>query len=390
MTLNSFLLDVNLRSRETSASRLPLIAPEVARLDPDIILLQEVWGGYYRRYLQRAFADRGWRFSTYDCRMPTACASSKLTAGLAATAGLTAVGASRAARWSRRAFICAGAGSLLLAGSSAVAANTLRDYGNGLLIISRWPIADTTAMSFRTHTRMDEALVYKGAVRARIQVPGSGPLDVVNTHLGARTYDFERGGYDSQTVSANDRQLDELAEWLKAGAGNSTGPEQTSPLMARAMVVAGDFNFNPWVVRRGKITDQTSPSYAKLVREAPQGLGLSDSFTAANGAGVDGYTGGTATAFGAGQRDRKPPERIDYIFTSKAVSVKSSRVVLNDVIRHRCDSERLMMDHKLHELPLHVSDHFGLLSELALPNTTGQPNDNPDTRTHGPMAGYGL
>ena len=337
LTLNTFLLDVNLRSRQTSIQRLPLIAPEVCRLEPDIVVLQEVWGGDYRRYLEDAFAQRGWPFSTHACPIPMACASTRWATGLAAIGGVSALQVPRTSRWSRRMFLGAAAGSMFLAGTAAFAAHTLRDFGNGLLIISRWPIVETTAMSFRTHSRLDEALVYKGAIRARIRVPGVGDLDVVNTHLGARTFEISKGAYSPATVRANDQQVDELVAWLRSGAGSVRDP-------AAAKVVAGDFNFNPWVVSKGKITGQRSPSYGKLVDAEPRGLGLTDSFVAANAMNADGFTGGTATAYGAapaGETRPKPPERIDYIFACQNIGVQSSEVVLNDVIRDRPDGPRL-------------------------------------------------
>ncbi|MEO1336549.1 MAG: endonuclease/exonuclease/phosphatase family protein [Myxococcota bacterium] len=375
LTLNTFLLDVNLRSRATLALRLPLIAPEIARLNPDVIMLQEVWGRRYRRYLQQAFAQLGWGYSAYACPIPAACAGTKLTAGFASFAGLSAVQGARASRRHRRAFIGTAIGSLVLTGASAFAANTLRDYGNGLLIISRWPVRETSAMSFRVHTRWDEALVYKGAIRASIEAPGPAYIDVVNTHLGARTFDFTRGAYEPGTVRANALQLDELMAWIRADArsGAEGAPEAT--------VVAGDFNFDPWVVEDGAITSRRNLSYGKLVDAGPEGLGLIDSFVAANGVTVGGFTGGTAprgtppraTATGGdasqtSRRCQKPPERIDYIFVSQAVSVTSSQVVLNEVIRDRADKDHLRQTHGLESLPLHVSDHFGLLSTVELPS----------------------
>ena len=369
LTFNTFLLDVNLAARKTSAQRLPLIAPEIARLEPDVIMLQEVWGESYRKYLRHALAERGWRYSSQACAQPTPCASTKLAGGFAAVGSLSATQVARTSRWNRRAFIGAAAGSMFLAGSAAYAARTLRDYGNGLLIVSRWPIVETAAMSFRTYSRLDEALVYKGAVRARVVVPDAGPIDVVNTHLGARTYDLDRGAYSPVTVRANDQQVDELTEWLRTGAGAAGG-------VVPSMIVAGDLNFNPWVVSGGKITERRSPGYGKLVDPEPEGLGLIDTYAAVHGTSVGGFTGGTATGYGAppaGETRAKPPERIDYIFTSKTVRVKSSNVVLNDRLPERGDGERWKRELGIEAIPLHVSDHFGLLSAVELPTNDSGP-----------------
>ncbi|MCP5762569.1 hypothetical protein NL346_28670, partial [Klebsiella pneumoniae] len=62
-------------------------------------------------------------------------------------------------------------------------------FGNGLMILSRFPIArEQPALAFENFTRADEVFVRKGAIAVEIEAPGGLRLLVCNSHLGAVSF----------------------------------------------------------------------------------------------------------------------------------------------------------------------------------------------------------
>jgi endonuclease/exonuclease/phosphatase family metal-dependent hydrolase len=64
-------------------------------------------------------------------------------------------------------------------------------FSSGLLILSRYPIDETARITYSRCGGFD-CFANKGALYARIQVPGAGPVSVFNTHLNANGYEAAR------------------------------------------------------------------------------------------------------------------------------------------------------------------------------------------------------
>lgn len=140
--------------------------------------------------------------------------------------------------------------------------------GDGLLILSRYPIRETKSLAFSRRTdrplRLDgEQLAHKGALLARVETP-SGLLDVYDVHFVA---DYKKyGNAEVRRVQAR-----ELAAWI---AKESAG---------RPAVLAGDLNM--------KASDSDFPLIAER-------LGFADgcALAAENGCGAS-----------------RGPRRIDFV-----------------------------------------------------------------------------
>lgn len=97
-------------------------------------------------------------------------------------------------------------------------------FGDGLVILSRYPIRDHKFEAFRDFTSLEEFWVAKGTLAARIGTPG-GDTMVVNTHLGA--------GSSMRHIRSRLGQIDQLASFVHGLP------------KVRDCFVTGDFNFAP-------------------------------------------------------------------------------------------------------------------------------------------------
>ncbi len=97
-------------------------------------------------------------------------------------------------------------------------------FGDGLVILSRYPVRNFWFTHFHEFTSMEEFWVAKGALGARIEMTG-GDIVVVNTHLGA--------GSSIRHMRSRLGQIDRLASFIDGLP------------KARDLFVTGDFNFAP-------------------------------------------------------------------------------------------------------------------------------------------------
>lgn len=91
-------------------------------------------------------------------------------------------------------------------------------FGSGLLTLSRHPIRYGRCDRFR-NAAVPDSLAAKGMTLARLDVPGFGEIDVVNTHLQARRFPGVRL-----------RQVEELGRFVQENTGDAV------------TVMAGDLN----------------------------------------------------------------------------------------------------------------------------------------------------
>lgn len=252
-----------------------------------------------------------------------------------------------------------------------------RTMGNGLLILSKLPMrGETQSLVFSNSTRkvslgmrgaveLDEVFVNKGAIRTEIQVPGLGWVPFYNTHLGALTFDHERNAYAREgELSRHAEQLSELVAWI-----NETRRRLE-------VVVFADLNMSPMEHVPGQ-GYSTNPSSAYLTIQAPMvengepgGPDLLDAF----GKLHDRFDGTPEWTFDA---ENNPyvsdgffghSEVIDYVFISNKsrMSVNSAEVVFGQPDPTLASA----VDADGKPLPGFLSDHYGVLVELGLPDRT--------------------
>lgn len=108
---------------------------------------------------------------------------------------------------------------------------SLRIFGGGLMIISKYPVADTQELVFDKGSHSD-AFVTKGVLYAKLRV-GSSYVHVFNTHLQA-SYGHEFEATDNTYTIIRKKQLKKFAAFVQRVTANDNYP----------ILLAGDFNVN--------------------------------------------------------------------------------------------------------------------------------------------------
>lgn len=124
--------------------------------------------------------------------------------------------------------------NLHVVGSSAPSALkylTLRIFGGGLMIMSKYPIVETQEIMFDKGSHSD-AFVTKGVLYAKIKVDTSY-VHVFNTHLQA-SYGYEFNFEENTYSTIRKKQLKKLAAFIQRVTSKDTYP----------ILLAGDFNVN--------------------------------------------------------------------------------------------------------------------------------------------------
>jgi endonuclease/exonuclease/phosphatase family metal-dependent hydrolase len=195
--------------------------------------------------------------------------------------------------------------------------------GNGLLVLSRFPLARERVRRFSALTRTQEILASKGAMLVDLVTP-QGPVTLINTHLGS--------GFTARMAKRRVMQLQELFEW-------TADIPRENPV-----ILAGDLNLNPYSKNYEFLCEWIEGRYDGV---------SGDTFRQANPA-TSGYT-----YYRSRSRGRKGTdacglaERLDYIFvlcspeSTVRIAVLESAVVLD-----------------VPKSPL--SDHCGVLTRMAI------------------------
>lgn len=311
LTYNVWLLDLpfQLGSHDNSA-RLAVIPHELAKLDADIIALQEVWSESHKKTLKKDLQSMGYPH-IYSEDIP--------------------------ASWLLRGWI-----------------------GNGLLIASKYPLilsADPQdrILAFTDFTRPDEYLARKGALHVRVNIKNFGEVSFYNTHLGAVSFEPSRKAFNPTHESRRQKQAQELFQFVQRTKEN------------RAVILAGDFNAHSHVFSGGQYTDRVAEDYHKFtcwtfdIISNQDCLNLQDSYAHVHSVKIlhglkmmkSNLYSGSAFFY----KEPSPPQRIDYIFISVTDKIKihHSEMVL---------TENLKIQHRAQDLPL--SDHFGFLTIIEL------------------------
>jgi len=132
----------------------------------DLIVMQEVWLDQYREELINEFQKRGYKYSAF---------------------GRPCVGWKES--WGIRGFL-----------------------GNGLLVLSKYPLSSPEVMKFSKYTRIEEYITYKGALYVQVQVPSLGWIDLFVSHLGAFSTLLKNNIADSFHVDHLEKKLIQARE----------------------------------------------------------------------------------------------------------------------------------------------------------------------------------
>ncbi len=342
LTLNTWLLRLPFRVSLAPEidERAALVPGLVAATGADIVLCQEVWDSQLRNQLRAAFSKHGYPYEA--SQIPELSFTLPGQSPGALTGLLPLCLASLFPGGTNLGVVSALSGSALamVAASSLLIDRMKKTMGNGLQIFSRYPLGPRfDAFAFSTSTRPDEAFVAKGALRASVQVPSLGWIDVYNSHLGAVDFDSRKGNYDLSQGARRGQQAAELAQWIQK--------TRTS----ESALLGVDLNAAPREVGATRATYEHGLF-------APGGeLDFEDTFEVVGARGAPGHTDDSRNPYKkSGHFSNSPDARIDYIFASQ-----SSRLVPTE--------SQVIFDQPLcgaGKGPARLSDHYGVLTEFAI------------------------
>jgi len=126
---------------------------------------------------------------------------------------------------------------------------SLRIFGGGLMIMSKYPIVDTQEITFDKGSHSDK-FVTKGVLYAKIKVDSSY-IHVFNTHLQA-SYGYEFDFSSNPYSNIRKKQLKKFAEFVQRVTAKDSYP----------ILLAGDFNVN---ARAGPEDGSDSKEYTEML-----------------------------------------------------------------------------------------------------------------------------
>ncbi|MFI5309925.1 MAG: endonuclease/exonuclease/phosphatase family protein [Gemmatimonadales bacterium] len=303
-------------------SRLRLLPQKVLETGADILIFQEVWRDARKRDLIERFRQLGYRYSI----------RSKDDGGAFERGAI----------------------------------------GNGLLIISRYPLSpERDLLRFSKYTRGYEYFARKGAIKTSVSIPGLGWIDLVDAHMGAVATEKANGRpdhFNGHDLSVLADQVRELVRFISRSASSGI------------VLAAMDMNAHYQVLEHGSYQASFAPEYTMLTCAglgvvtrvvSTDCLGLKDTFRAVHGfESTPSWTYDTHSNryAGDGMFAVEPPGVLDYIFVNenpKLVPV-SSEIVFKERPAD-ADGRTIGLGPRM-RVPEHLSDHYGVLTTFAIRN----------------------
>lgn len=284
LTLNCGLLRIGALGR-TLLQPAPFIAERLAALpaalrsvDADIVALQEIYKVAHKREVMAALADR-WPHAAFPRGRP------------------------------------------------------LHKLDSGLLVLSRFPIAEAAFHPFKVGPRDEKAFVHRGVFATTHDIPGLAQIRLLSFHTtaGGTRHDPESAEADALRAVQIDAILDRAEDGMKDAA----------------TFLIGDLNAGP-PVSMGNYRQVIARGYADLFAE---GVGEAAAATA--------VTWDSQQPLNRrGPHAHQRPQRIDHVFVKRAWldtwRVADARLVLNEPIVPLPDGGRVT-----------VADHYGVYVRLA-------------------------
>lgn len=163
--------------------------------------------------------------------------------------------------------------------------------GNGLLILSRHPLADVRFEPFAGRDLLHR-FYQQGFLMVTVQHPDLGSLKIVNAHLSISA--FLRHPESAPSIACRNREIARMLEVARS---------------YDADVLGGDFNCGP---------RNAAANYEAIVS-----AGYLDSFAACNGADAAGHSWSRSNAIvAAGRYHYLPDHRVDHLFFNHRPSAR--------------------------------------------------------------------
>lgn len=202
--------------------------------------------------------------------------------------------------------------------------------GVGLMVLSRYPLAQHETREFGCNLPDERLLAPKGYQYFEVNVPALGWIPMFNVHLTA-------GGvfHDPESERANSTRTGQVAELLRAARTAS-----------RVRILAGDFNAGPTVSRK---------NYDEIVN-----AGYVDCYQIFGDDRKDAITWDITNPLNTNGPHRKSPsQRIDHVFVTNDVGIGAS-----------AGATTILLQEPLVEVPdgrcVTVSDHYAVRATLTL------------------------
>ena len=307
LSYNAYLLPADNLALATSDQRLYFLPDALARTDADIIILQEIWTDKAQQSLKTGMLAKGYQ-------------------------------------------------GYLLDSKSLVPPFFL---GNGLMIFAKNTIraaGQPEFLAWRESAGFDRA-AKKGALRVPFEVQGIGRIEVYNAHTSFLPWDASNHDYNYTEKDVLLSQIQQLSEWARQSTAN-------------VKLLGADLNTAPfvWDRARGGFDAGRANGFYDQIRQVfddpfahvkPECPFTCDTWDNQNNAlianGLFGSRNGSLYS-------PEPNAKYDYVMFAGA----GTRVIKTGTAMH----ETFNLTYNSKQIAAPLSDHFGIITELAIPLQT--------------------
>ncbi len=213
---------------------------------------------------------------------------------------------------------------------------------NGLMILSKYPITESSSEYYTDVPLLEKLLVRKGYIESRVVLPGGKDVHIVNTHITTGVIKKPQSKVVRAFRTSENRELE---SFIKARQGIPS-------------IITGDFNCSPSKVSIENFKDLLDNDWTSTY----------DSYHLNDTQALDEDTHATWSITNPlnihSTYDHSPSQRIDHIFLSRYASdtfnVAGSEIVFTSPAVSLPETD----DEVNNVTKVTVSDHFGLLTTL--------------------------
>jgi hypothetical protein len=232
---------------------------------------------------------------------------------------------------------------------------TYTALGNGLMVLSRYPLGKATFTPWDNFTRKAETTSLKGILQVDVTL-GAKTVELFVAHTSTAKYECAQADefglglaatcdYNAQDGVARLRQIQLILDTMKKA--RDSHPE------ARPQILGVDLNTHHHMWASGAYTNQLAPEFAAMLAST----GLTSAFDWA--ANPQAATWSRQNFWvNAGLFPHVPDALLDYLFVGGPISQPRGEIVLTE--RHWIQS------HYAPSFQAELSDHFGILGTFNL------------------------